>query len=223
MIRVYIMNTEPLKDNELYERSYSGISYERRDRADRMKQPADKIRSVGASLLLEYALGKMGISNFRYGYGDKGKPFLVDRDDICFNISHSGDRVMCAVSSYPVGCDVERINDVSEALEKKVLTVSEREQCAVSNNRKKMFFRFWTSKESFVKAVGDGMALSLLETEIVWGEGSNRVRAPKFADKEYYVKEYFGDDGYCYACCSADEELPTEPFVLEVEKILEEM
>lgn len=223
MVRIYIMNTEPLKDNELYGRAYSGISRQRRERSDRMKQPADRIRSVGASLLLEYSLGKMGISKFRYGYGDKGKPFLVDRNDVCFNISHSEDRVMCAVSSYPVGCDVEYINDVSEALEKKVLTVSEREQCAASNDRKKMFFRFWTSKESFVKAVGDGMALPFLETEIVLGEGSNRVRAPACVDKEYYVKEYFLDDGYCYACCSADEELPAELFVSDIEKILEEM
>jgi 4'-phosphopantetheinyl transferase len=180
-----------------------------------MKRSDDKIRSVGASLLLEYALGKRGISDFCYGYGDRGKPFLSGRDDICFNLSHSGNRVMCAISSSPVGCDVERVTEVSDALEKKVLTALEREICMSSDDRRRAFFRFWTAKESFVKTVGDGMAIPLLETEVLLGESFGRVGG-------YFVKEYFLDDGYCYACCSEECKFPSEPSILGVQEILKE-
>lgn len=227
MIDIYVMNTEPLIDDSLYALAYSRLSAERRARADRMRQTADKIRSVGASLVLEYALGRLGITDPHYSYGKRGKPFLSNRDDVHFNLSHSGDRVMCAISAYPVGCDVEResIGEVSVKMEDLVLSKSERQLCSEAFDRKRTFFRLWTSKESFVKVLGEGMAINLSETEIAHfdGEtGKSLVVSSACGGKKYYVREYFFDDGYCYACCSADDEFPRKPHILKIENILED-
>ena len=226
MIDIYIMSTEPLRDEHVCALAYSRLSAERKARADRMRQTADKILSVGASLLLEYALGRLGITDPRYSYGERGKPFLADREDVHFNLSHSGGRVMCAISAYPVGCDVERINEVSAKMEDLVLSASERRICSESEDRNKTFFRFWTSKESFVKLLGEGMSITLSKTEVELcheREGIGSATSSAAENTKYYVKEYFADDGYCYACCSAEDEFPAEPSILNIEKILEEI
>ena len=45
-----------------------------------------------------------------------GKPVLKDCTNLFFNISHSGDYAVCAVSKQPVGIDIERIRRTSRTL-----------------------------------------------------------------------------------------------------------
>ena len=44
---------------------------------------------------------------------ENGKPIV---EGICFNLSHSGDYVICAVSERPVGCDIEQIKEENRVI-----------------------------------------------------------------------------------------------------------
>jgi 4'-phosphopantetheinyl transferase len=42
-----------------------------------------------------------------------GKPFLLEEPDVHFNVTHSGQWVVCAFDSVEVGIDIEEINPIS--------------------------------------------------------------------------------------------------------------
>ena len=83
---------------------------------------------------------------------------------IKFNISHSGTKVMCAVSDHDIGCDVEQIVDIDMEIAKRFFFAEEYEalmKCTCRESRNDLFFRYWTLKESFMKATGLGFELAL--------------------------------------------------------------
>jgi 4'-phosphopantetheinyl transferase len=73
------------------------------------------------------------------------------------SISHSGDRVVLAVSDVPVGVDVERLDRKvdSTRLAKRVLLPEERDGIETPLD----FLRAWTRKEAVVKATGEGTSV----------------------------------------------------------------
>lgn len=80
----------------------------------------------------------------------RGVP-LPDGD--CFwSLSHKPLYVAGVVAPFPVGIDIERIRPVTGALLRK--TADEREWTSPDDP---LFFRFWTAKESVLKACGDGL------------------------------------------------------------------
>ena len=90
------------------------VSDERKKRIERYRFEKDKIRCLMAELLVRYALFKQyGLygSDISFGCGENGKPFLIG-SEIRFNISHSGEWVVCAVGDSDMGIDVEEIRAI---------------------------------------------------------------------------------------------------------------
>ena len=105
--------------------------------------------------------------NLQFTYGPRGKPRLVNAPiDARFNLSHTEDRALIAVAiGREVGVDIEQtrtIDDLSGVAEQS-FSSAEREQLrhTLPESRLEVFFRIWTRKESFIKAVGDGMHFPL--------------------------------------------------------------
>jgi len=69
----------------------------RRDKAVGYVFDRDRALSIGVELLLFNTLSDLGITDYEVIEGVNGKPFLKDYD-VCFNLSHSGNRVMCSVA-----------------------------------------------------------------------------------------------------------------------------
>jgi 4'-phosphopantetheinyl transferase len=93
----------------------------------------------------------------------KGKPYQIHDPSLFFNISNSGDCCIFAFSKNgEVGIDIEKIrplNDLDELIER---NFTPNEQIYINKNstdRQSRFFKFWTLKESFLKAIGEGMRL----------------------------------------------------------------
>jgi 4'-phosphopantetheinyl transferase len=88
---------------------------------------------------------------------DFGKPFLPD-SDIFFNMSHSEECIVIAVRrGKPVGVDVEFIRPVADMNAIVEENFSPQERSLV--NSREMFFKYWTRKEAFTKAVGRGLSI----------------------------------------------------------------
>ena len=100
---------------------------ERREKLLRLRQPEDRRRSFGAWLLLRAALEELGAEPGPLAYGPQGKPFFPDRPELHFNLSHSGETVLCALSPSPVGCDVETISSARPELAARFFHPAERE------------------------------------------------------------------------------------------------
>lgn len=97
--------------------------------------------------------------------GVHGKPFLKDHPGIHFNISHTKGLVVCGLGDEEIGIDVERIRPFQENILKKVLSPKEliHLESLRPNQRAEYFFRIWTLKESYGKAVGCGLTKPLTE------------------------------------------------------------
>ena len=86
---------------------------------------------------------------------------LLNGDMLNFNNTHSGNWVMSCVSDKFVGIDVEEIKNIDIKIANRFFHVDEYRIIMEAENRKKIFYDFWTKKESFIKAVGCGLSMSL--------------------------------------------------------------
>ncbi|MEL7060979.1 MAG: 4'-phosphopantetheinyl transferase superfamily protein [Acidobacteriota bacterium] len=105
----------------------------------------------------------------RFDAGPGGKPFLVRSPgdlELCFNLSHSADLALLAVTAgREVGVDVERLDPKTETgrLARRFFAPEERDALERGEARRRLddFFRVWTLKEAYLKAVGTGLGRSL--------------------------------------------------------------
>jgi 4'-phosphopantetheinyl transferase len=104
-----------------------------------------------------------------FARAEYGKPYILDACGqpvrLQFNVSHSADRMLLAVGDKTVGVDVEVWNDLHDLnlLVKDCLAEEEQSywQKLPKNEQVGAFYRFWTRKESFVKALGCGIGMGV--------------------------------------------------------------
>ena len=105
MVKIYIADAMELKDEQRYQGLYNGLDIARRQKTDRLLFAKDQRLSVAAGALLTYALRQEQIFTPTIDVMPNGKPYLTGEEGVYFNLSHSEERVMCAVSDQEVGCD----------------------------------------------------------------------------------------------------------------------
>lgn len=96
--------------------------------------------------------------------GPRGKPYLVG-DGPFFNLSHSGKLALIGFATTELGLDVEKVRHL-ESLTK----IAERHFSGAEfgklvelegDDRELAFYRCWTRKEAYIKALGEGLSLPL--------------------------------------------------------------
>ena len=128
-----------------------------------------RCRSALRTLLAGYT--QQPASDLRFEYNRFGKPGLVDQ--AChFNVSHSGARALIAIARQPVGVDLEMLDKSGiEADELAGLVCHSTEKAALEKlpaaERTLLFYRLWTRKEAYCKALSVGLqhALSALHLQ----------------------------------------------------------
>ena len=100
-------NTASFTSDEL-QYAYSQLSPSRKAHIDRLRPQEDKRRSLAAELLVQELLQSLGISNAVLHRHPNGQPYLTGCN-LHVSISHSDQMVACALSTNPIGIDIERI------------------------------------------------------------------------------------------------------------------
>lgn len=145
------------------------LSPDEEARAARFHFARDRVRYTVARGSLRRILGlylKRPPTEIAFVYSPYGKPALADDAPLAFNVSHSGDWAVCAVTpGARVGIDIEQIRPdlAGESIAEHFF--SPREVAALRGlppaEQPAAFFRCWTRKEAFVKARGEGLSLPL--------------------------------------------------------------
>jgi 4'-phosphopantetheinyl transferase len=125
-----------------------------------------------------------------------GKPSLRGAARLQFNLSHSGDWCVCAVSESAVGIDVEQIRQQELDWADKLLADDEKAEllALTGYDRLKRFYEIWTLKESYVKALGRGLSHGLNTFSVT--AASLGALAP------YRAAGYWLDDSHPAAVCA---------------------
>lgn len=150
---------------------------------------------------------------------EHGKPYLQTDVPFFFNISHSGEFVVCAFSDTEVGVDIEKIGKERLAVAKRFFHPEET-AClsAVSGQeRTELFFRYWSAKESVLKYTGTGLSGSLSSFCIRW-EGGNAGIYRETDRLPLFVSECGIDEDYkCFVC--SEQAVAPELYSLTEEEI----
>ena len=86
-----------------------------------------------------------------------GKPRFSENPNWHFNLSHSGELVLCALSDSPVGVDIELVRPRKEGLPEYVLRGEDYERFHRLGGDWSAFYTLWTERESIVKYTGEGL------------------------------------------------------------------
>ena len=200
---VFAASVVCLKDQRLFDSLLDTVSPARWQRVCSLRSKADQCLSLGVEILLKKSLESLDIPLFPVERDPWGKPYAVGREDVHFNLSHAGERVLCAVSPMPVGCDVEVINPRHARLGERYFCPSEQNfirEGQTEAERLERFYRLWTVKESFIKAVGRGLSLPMKDFCVAEADGGMSV-SHTVDQGVYRAWEYGFDDGYRYAVC----------------------
>lgn len=188
MVYLYVTNISKLSDPLEYPEVMEGLPKARRQKIMQCKQKQKRLQCLGAGLLLNKVLMQHGLLSEDIYEDSNGKPIV---DGISFNLSHSGDLVICAVSEKPVGCDIEQIKDAPKKVAERSFSETENEhlQQFSGDVYNREFFRIWTKKESYLKMTGTGIRVPLNLLEI----------------KDCYIQEY-EIPGYQISVCAKEKE-----------------
>ena len=202
---VYTADISALNDPAAFESLLGEVPEYRREKAMRYKFPSGRAQSLGVGLLLRLACRDAGIvgADENVVLGENGKPAFRDVPDVHFNLSHSKTRVMCVISPYEVGCDVEHVRVGRSRLAERFFKESETRwihSFPEGEAQDEAFCRLWTLKECYMKVTGRGMSLSpdkfslsMTPDGIVLEHDGPRP--------EYTFREISGGDGFRYAYC----------------------
>jgi 4'-phosphopantetheinyl transferase len=137
-----------------------------------------------------------GIKKFNKEYEENSikytkykKPYFED-GEIQFNISHSGEMVVCVVSDAgDIGIDIELLKNINIEDFKPQMTDNEWKQVATSSSKIDSFYTYWTQKEAVIKAHGKGLFFALKSFEISENEAI-------IDGKTFFLREIKLDDKY---------------------------
>lgn len=188
-----------------FERLYSFVPTYRQQKIDRFKFDADKFLSLGVGLLLKDACENFGIvgADERVAFTAAGKPYFEEHPNVHFSLSHSHERAMCVMSTYEVGCDVEKIKGDKLKLAERFFTPQEftwLKGLQGEDAQKEGFYRIWTLKECYMKVTGLGLELGP-EKFVMHIDGDNISLDHEGPKPEYMFRELNLQDGYRYAFC----------------------
>lgn len=196
-------------------------------RASRFRFPKDReyftaTRALLRTLLARYCAHDSKAIEFKYS--DKGKPSLqAPACDIDFNVSHSGDVAMLAFArERTLGVDVEVVREDCEfeAISRRFFSVQEQQQLTAlpEPERAQGFFRCWTRKEAYIKAVGTGLSLPLHQFDVsLQPRDQNALRATRPDAGEvarWSLREIPAGDNYIAALCVSGNRWALKTFEL---------
>lgn len=160
------------------------LSDAERERAARFRFDRDRSRWLLAHIAARAIIGaELGVApaEIRYAFGPTGKPSLAwpEHTGVEFNLSDSGDLALLAICrDAPVGVDVEFVKPMPDlaAIATSHFAAEERAELLALPEAEQLgaFYRIWTRKEAYIKAVGTGLSHGLDRFAVSVGPASPR-------------------------------------------------
>lgn len=189
---------------------FSYLSYEEKIRMNRLLHESLKRKYVISHGFLRLLLGKylaLFPSNVQYNYNEFKKPFCSQDPNLYFNMSHANNYIAYVFShSYKAGIDIEFIKNIPK-IESLFSSIASPQEVLIFEKQNEIdkiyfFYKTWTIKEAFLKALGIGLTypLSDIETTIIPKE---RFKILKFDENKEiltgwtfmpikYISDYLG-------------------------------
>lgn len=196
MIYIYCTNSTIYREKYQLGQLLDYLPQSLHERAKRYRFEVDAFNFVLGRLMLREGLNQLGLATDinQVSYGKNGKPFLKN---VFFNISHSSNQVICALSTEgEIGIDIEKERSLELKNFQDWFTAKEWHHIYNSSAPLKTFFWYWVRKESILKALGIGLSY-LHQVEI---NPTNNFFV--HYEKKWFLKDLDITHGYLGAICS---------------------
>lgn len=153
-----------------------------------------KEQHTHAHKLLRECLKRFGVNYSEFTpiiKGKYGKPFLAENPDIQYNLSHGDGISACIVGENECGIDCERVRTYHVNVVKKAFSEAEKAliESAEEGEKDLIFFRLWTLKESYIKALGTGLSYPLAKAEFILDGDRISVHPEGFRFRQYILQK----------------------------------
>lgn len=189
MIKIYYSCFKKQFTDEKLHHLLNLLPVEIRERILKFRKWQDIQRTLLGKLLLRKALLDLQSTSTLSAitYNSYGRPYLADLD---FNISHSGNYAVCAISTHgQVGIDLEMIRPIDLRHFKSQFSSIEWQDIINADDAISKFYLYWTLKEAVIKADGRGLSLPLDSFHI-------KETQINILDDVWYYKSLNFVDGY---------------------------
>lgn len=172
------------------------VNDQQKEKALKYKNELDQVRSLASSYLINK------LSKEPLLFNDMGKPFFEKGP--FFNVSHSGQYIVMAVSNKDIGVDIEENKEID--MSPLIRIFNEAEAKMIKEHAD--FYYLWCAKESLIKCIGS----SISRIKEIPALPFNGVKS--FNGKQYYIKTFIEDKHIISITRLSDE-----PFDIKIEKI----
>lgn len=173
---------------------------------ERLQNRYRRCRAVLRLILARYLAQPAG--GIVFTYGPHGKPGLTSQD-VHFNLSHSGQLALLAVSTRPVGVDIEATGRSDVAIDEVLNWIChpDEKRCLLSLRtveREAAFYRLWTQKEAYCKALGKGLqkTLTTIRLERYAADSVLVLDAEAARQGEFFIHSLPAAAGYQASLCT---------------------
>ncbi|KAA0800291.1 4'-phosphopantetheinyl transferase superfamily protein [Bacillus cereus] len=228
MISVYAVKMPKSIDVTTFNNLVDLVSVEKKKKIASYINKEDAYRTLLGDVMIRSVICKRyKISNqkIRYSYNIYGKPDWIEDKDFYFNISHSGNWIVCIVGNVPVGTDIEQIRPIQLELISQLFSMEE----VMDLNSKTIierinyFYDLWTLKESYVKAIGTGLSTSLNSFTISKRGEGNIIFNQDNVNSTYFFKQYNIDSDYKLSICATSNQFPNEVIQKNINDIIQDI
>ena len=191
MVYIFYTRTDKKLNNNTFNRYLKNLPFELQTRILKYRHWEDAQRTVLGKALLIDGLYYLGFKNYflkDVRLSEFNKPYFDNSID--FNISHSGEFVVCAISlAGSIGIDIEEIKPIVFTELQMFFSDNECNKIEQSHNSTISFYKYWTQKEAFLKAIGMGLHVPINEVEIL----DNKIT---WNNIEWFLQEIKLDERY---------------------------
>lgn len=187
------------------------LSAEEKERASRFHFDRDRRRYISGRGILRVLLARyldFHAADIGFKYGAQGKPVLsgeYQHQTIKFNLAHSNKLAIYAFAPEgDIGVDLEYIRQVKDSMDVAKRFFSANEYHVLSSlpeeDQQQAFFRCWTRKEAFIKAIGEGLSYPLdgFDVSLAPGEPASllNVKGSVVEATKWLLQNVQPGDGY---------------------------
>ncbi|WAG71756.1 4'-phosphopantetheinyl transferase superfamily protein [Clostridium sp. CF011] len=226
-MRIYAVKTLDISEEKI-DNICLLIDSEKRCKIEKLVNKKDKVRTLIGVLLIRTIIAEelsIKSKHITFKKNQYGKPYLKGYPKFNFNISHSGDFVVCAIDDKPIGIDIEEVSHIEyEELAKRFFSESEFNYIIKENLDIQLskFYEIWTLKESYIKCCGQGLSIPLKSFSIDIDRYENIKVIIDNEHKEHVFKKFDIEAGYQIAICSLNNGIPNDIIEIDQSVLIDE-
>ncbi|MBR3779734.1 MAG: 4'-phosphopantetheinyl transferase superfamily protein [Clostridia bacterium] len=158
-MKLYSCNISSVSEKEFRE-WFGAMSEKKKEAVRKLLVPQKQKLKIAADHICRKAISEFcGIpaQDIEFSVSEFGKPYIKGLN-VHFNISHSGDCAVCAVSDKEIGVDIEKIRSINPETSKRFACENEQDYI---DSHTDGFFEIWTLKEAYFKCIGTGLGADI--------------------------------------------------------------